>query len=117
SLQADLVLQPLAECPIAHLIVILDDVHELPGGPVARGRAARLLAAWRRLAFVQPALSNAPGDFLQRAFIAGVVALVVAGQVAPQAVVEVVGPYGVQTETTRLDGLQIAHVVLARFGD
>ena len=111
-------MQTLAERTIANLVVVLYRVHKLPGGSIARRRATRLFEAAPRcaLTLVQPALLDAPGHFRERAGIVGVVALVVAGQVAPQTVMEVVRPHGIEPKAAVVDRPQVAHIVLMGLG-
>src|SRR5258708_22015346 len=61
----DLMIQPLAKGAIADLVVVLQGVDELPGRSIARRRAALFFepTSRRPLAFVQPALLDAAGDF------------------------------------------------------
>ena len=119
AIQVDLLVQPLAEGTIAHLVVVLQRVDELPGRSIPGGRAALLFepAARRPLAFIQPALFDAARHLVEGADVVGVVALVVARQVAAQAVVKIVCPHRVEAEATPVDRFQVPNVVLARLGN
>src|SRR5207302_3917129 len=94
--QDALLVQPLAKSTVAHLVMVLQHVHELPGGPIEGWRPSRLFAtAEGRLTLVQPAVFDASRDFLERPLVIRVVALVVARQVPPQTVAKIVCPHRV----------------------
>src|SRR5260221_2352389 len=87
-------IESLDKGAIADLVMVLQRVDELPGGSIARRRAALFFepTARRPLALIEPALLDAAGDFVERARVVGVVALVVARQITAHGVVEVVRP-------------------------
>ncbi len=90
--------QPVAERPVADLVVVLQEQHEGGGGEIGAGRAAALaLAVGRGLALVGEAFAEAARQALGRALgIVGIVAVGLAGQQDMQDMVGVVVPLGVE---------------------
>ncbi len=93
--------QPVAERPVAHLVVVLREDHEAPRLPV-EGRARR--GAAPVLAAVAAVVDERPLEGLRElGHLAevGVVAVPLAGQQDVQRVVEVVGPLRVEAPARR----------------
>jgi hypothetical protein len=100
--------QPLAERPVADLVVVLQADDEGARGQAGRVAAARALQVLGVLAAEEPALPNGGRQVGDGAGEVAVVALVVAGQHAPHLVVEVVGPDAVEAPAAL--GLRAHHV-------
>ena len=88
--------EPVAERPVAHLVVVLVEHHELLDRSVA-GRCAEAAAAERHVvAREEVRLDVGRGELRGRAVV-GVPAVAVTGEAGAQRVVEVVGPVGARS--------------------
>ena len=116
-LAVDQVGQPLAERPVADLVVVLAAVHERPARLVGDLRAAQLAGGRTLLALEEEALLDGRRDVFEAAGVVGVVGLALAGQVGAQRMVEVVGPDAVQPQSALLRRPDLLHQVAVVLGD
>src|SRR5262249_22605894 len=94
--EVDLVVQPLAEDPVADLVVVLQTDDEAARRQAGGIRAAGPLQVLGELPAEEPAVVDGRNQVGNGAPEIAVVALAVAGQQAPYLVVKVVGPDAIE---------------------
>ena len=94
----DQVGEPLAECAVADLIVVLGAIDERRGRLVGDSGASELAGGRAFLALEQEALLDGGGDVGELTGVVGVVGVALVGEVGAEGVVEVVGPDAVESE-------------------
>src|SRR5690349_1230623 len=97
-------LKPLAQRPVADLIVILDAVHKARQRQIVGRRAARPPKMTGGLANIKPALPQRRRQIRGAAAVILVVALALVGQRNPQLVMKIVGPDRVEAEVLGVGG-------------
>ena len=108
--------EPLALGPVADLIVVLQEDHEVVARQIAARRAARPTEIFGGLALIGKAFGDRAFQMLLGAEI-DVIAHRLAGEPAVQRVVEVVRPHCVEAEAARARGQHQLAVVVVGFGD
>ena len=107
---------PIAEGPIADLVVILGEDDESLHGYVVGGRAEPAAAKRGVAAIVDVRAVHRLGEVRHRAEVS-VVAVVLVGDQRPQRVMEVVGPGGVAVVSAKGDRAHDPRIVHAGLGD